>query len=353
MLMVTLKVPARICFFGDHQDYLGLPVIAGAVDRFIHLQAFPNASKAFILNLSDINSTIHIGLEESLENLEQGDYFRSAMGVLKKKGLSFTRGYAITITSDIPINAGLSSSSALIVAWIRFLITSQEGIESAEDKEIGRWAYEAEVEYFRQPGGLMDHFTIAQSGLCYIDTITGSTERLENHLGELVVAESGVPKNTLSVLKNARVFAQNALAAVQTAHPEFDLHTATNDDCERYKHLINPKYRNHWYAAIQNYQITKQAKHVLLQNKSSPEQLGILMNRHQQILQNQIRNTPAPMIAMMDAVRKKGAFGAKIVGSGGGGCIVAITNEKHKDDVIATFLQHGATAAYGVNLVLP
>lgn len=352
MPMVSLKVPARICFFGDHQDYLGLPVIAGTIDRFIQLEALPKSSKNFTIRLEDVNSTVTIGLDESLENIIEGDYFRSAMVVLKRNGIRFVQGYAITITGEIPINAGLSSSSALVVAWIRFLIASQKGIGAVEDAEIGRWAYNAEVEYFGQPGGLMDQFTIAQQGLLYIDTQTGRTEHLENHLGGLVVAESGLPKKTLTVLKNARVFAQNAIDTVQNVHPEFDLLMATNDDYGRYIHLIDPQYRNHWYAAIHNYQITREAKELLKQGKRSPEKLGVLMNKHQHILQNHIQNTPAPMIAMMDAVRKNGALGAKIVGSGGGGCMVAMVYKDKKEDVIATFLRHGATKAYGVNLVL-
>jgi len=32
---VEVKAPGRICFFGDHQDYLGLPVIAATIDRYI------------------------------------------------------------------------------------------------------------------------------------------------------------------------------------------------------------------------------------------------------------------------------------------------------------------------------
>ncbi len=349
--MVALQVPARICFFGDHQDYLGLPVIAGTIDRFIKLQAIPNATQKFILHLEDLDSTITIALDDSLENIHEGDYFRSAMAVLKRHGFSFNLGYTITITSDIPINAGLSSSSALTVAWIRFLTTSQKGIKPVNDLEIGRWAYAAEVEYFGQPGGLMDQFTIAQGGLLYIDTQTGATERLKNHMGTLVVAESGIPKKTLAVLKNARVYAQNAIAAVQKMHPEYEIVTSKKEDYDRYRHLIAPRYHDHWYATIHNYQITKRAKALLTQNADNREELGQLMDRHQGILQDQIQNTPRRMIAMMDAAREAGAIGVKTIGSGGGGCMVAMVTKENKDGVITAFLHSGATKAYEVNLI--
>ena len=29
---LSVKAPGRICFFGDHQDYLGLPVIVATID---------------------------------------------------------------------------------------------------------------------------------------------------------------------------------------------------------------------------------------------------------------------------------------------------------------------------------
>ena len=40
--MIEFKTPARVCFFGDHQDYLDLPVIAGTINRYIHLKAIPS-----------------------------------------------------------------------------------------------------------------------------------------------------------------------------------------------------------------------------------------------------------------------------------------------------------------------
>ena len=44
------KAPARICLFGDHQDYLGLPVIACAIDKYIIVEGKPNHSNFLKLN---------------------------------------------------------------------------------------------------------------------------------------------------------------------------------------------------------------------------------------------------------------------------------------------------------------
>ena len=72
--MIKTKAPGRICFFGDHQDYLNLPVIAGTIDRFIEIQGEPNGEEYLQLKLIDFDSIIKINLNETLEILKNGDY---------------------------------------------------------------------------------------------------------------------------------------------------------------------------------------------------------------------------------------------------------------------------------------
>lgn len=348
--MINISVPARICFFGDHQDYLGLPVIAGAIDRYFHVHAKTNNSSSFDIFLKDLDKRIKIDLNDSLDNIQENDYVRSVMSILKKNGMEFIQGYDLEIYSTIPVNAGLSSSSALIVSWIRFLLQSQQFPGKPDNKQIGQWAYEAEVLFFDQPGGLMDQYSIAQGGLLFIDTESGESEPLNPKLGTLVVAESGLAKKTLSVLKNARVYAQNAIQAVQEQYPDFEILNATESDYERYKHLVPEKYLKHWYAAVLNFHITKCAKTELSGKNPNTKVLGDLMNQHQAILQNQIQNTPIEMQQMMEAAIAAGALGAKIIGSGGGGCMVAMVEEHTKQNVIEAFLNSGAKAAYPVNI---
>jgi galactokinase len=346
---IFIKVPARICFFGDHQDYLGLPVIAGTINRYITLKAYPITEKDFKIELKDLKTSITIPLNDSLNEVQKNDYFRSGMAVVKEKGFDFVDGYQIEISGNIPLNAGLSSSSALVVAWIRFLAT--QGNIKITDEEIGRMAYKAEVEFFNQPGGLMDQYTIAQGGLLYIDTKTGKTVNLPVSLGGLVVAESGIEKETQEVLKNARVYQEKAIAQVKKAHPKFEIQKTNLEDYERYLNLVSEEYHKYWYAAIYNYDITKKAKQFLHSGFSTLVMLGELMNMHQKILEQCIQNTPPAMIKMMSTAIRAGAFGAKIIGSGGGGCMVAIVEKDKIKSVKDAFLKGGAKATYEVELV--
>ena len=348
--MITSEASARICFFGDHQDYLNLPVIAGTIDRKIKIKATPNSTATYFLQLLDLDVTIIIDLNEKINLITESDYYRSSMAVLQKEGSHFTQGYDIEISGNIPLNAGVSSSSALVVAWLRFLLQAQKVSSPLSNKTLGELAYASEVLYFKQPGGLMDQYTIAQGGLLYINTKTGRTSELPNTLGKLVVAESGIYKETLTVLQNARNFSQNALEVVLKKEPNFDIHTATVSSYNDYLQFVPEKYKDHWYAAIHNHLLTQEAKKALQTDKPNLKAIGTLMNEHQKILEERIQNTPTIMKIQLDAARSAGALGAKIIGSGGGGCMVAMVSEDTLQPVINAFLAKGAKAAYEVNL---
>ena len=348
---IYIKVPARICFFGDHQDYLGLPVIAGTINRFITVYAKENNNNSFNISMPDIKRKRIINIQNQILNVKQGDYFLSSIDILKKLGFNFLKGYDVVITGDIPVNAGLSSSSALVVAWIRFLIQIQEDSKKISNFQIGKWAHESEALYFDQPGGLMDQYTIAHGGLVFIDTEFAKVEKLPNNLSNLVVAESGIKKETLNVLKKAREYAQNSIKSLLKKHPDFDIKSFKEEDYEKYKNIIPKKYQTYFYSTIFNYIITLKAKKHILLNQINFKFLAELMNEHQFILDNYIKNTPKKMAKMILEANKSGALGSKIVGSGGGGCIVAMVEKKNISKVIETFIKNGAVNAYEVKLI--
>ena len=82
-------------------------------------------------------------------------------------------------------------------------------------------------------------------------------------------------------------------------------------------------------------------------------QIGSWMNAHQKILQERIQNTPEIMQLQMKAALNAGAIGAKIIGSGGGGCMVAMVNDDSKEKVIRAFKKNGVKSAYEISLISP
>jgi galactokinase len=152
---MKISTPGRICFFGEHQDYLGLPVIAAAISRRISIDGAYRNDDQIILHLPDLDEKIEFSLKETFPYIIQRDYFRSTINILKRKGLVFSKGFECVIHGNIPINSGTSSSSALIVSWAHFLDKMSDNPADFSQKELGEIAYAAEVLEFGEPGGMI------------------------------------------------------------------------------------------------------------------------------------------------------------------------------------------------------
>jgi len=114
---MEISTPGRICLFGEHQDYLGLPVVAMAISLRANLTGEKRKDKNVIIRKPDLGETESFSLDD-LTNTESRDYFKSGIIVCQKEGLTFSSGFECEITSEIPIRAGTSSSSAIMVSWI-------------------------------------------------------------------------------------------------------------------------------------------------------------------------------------------------------------------------------------------
>ena len=109
----------------------------------------------------------------------------------------------MTIRSKIPINAGLSSSSALTISWIQFLIAAFSE-RSTSPKELALLAYETEVIESGSSGGKMDQFTIAIGDTIFLDTNTDQVQKFNDLKLDLVVGVWVYQKilwNTISLKK--------------------------------------------------------------------------------------------------------------------------------------------------------
>ena len=349
MSKIISKAPGRICLFGDHQDYLDLPVIACSIDRMMQLEAIENGCNFFEVIFSDLNQKIEIPLEFDLQNIEKGDHLKAALKVLRRKKIVPKRGYKLIISSNIPINSGLSSSTALIIVWINFLFKAF-GKKSISPKEIAQIAYEVEVIEQKSSGGKMDHFTISLGNTIYLDTKTDKVTSYKKLDLELVVGVSGLVKDTLGSLNHLKLNAVKAIKQVQKKIPNFEIDNPQENTTSEILNLTDDDLKPYLYAAIKNFSITRAAKKEFEKKPLNINLIGKLMNEHHNILKTYLKITPPLINRMIENANRSGALGSKIVGSGGGGCIVAIADKNNKEKIINSIIKTGAKDAFSVNI---
>ena len=352
---ITVSVPGRICLFGEHQDYLKLPVITAAIDLRVNITGKSDPGGHIRLHLPDISEEKDLILPPSGQLLryeEERDYYRSVINVLKKHGMEITNGCECTVRGNIPINSGTSSSSALNVAWCRFLLAIHQSktADMLKDPEkIARLAYLAEVEEFGEPGGMMDHYATALGGILYQQfNERVEIERLQSVLGTFVLGDSLEPKDTKGILKRVKQGVLEAVAVIRAHDPDFNLAMVPADGAKQYHHLMTAEQTDVFEGAILNRDITREALKVLRSASVDDENLGRLLNRQQDLLRKQLRISTPKIDRMLSAALKAGATGGKINGSGGGGCMFVYAPLK-PEKIVAAIEKEGGKA-YIVNV---
>ena len=347
---IISKAPARVCLFGDHQDYLNLPVIACAIDRFIEIKANKNNSNFLKIYKTDLNEIEKININDPLENIENEDYLKLALKVLKRYNCTPSFGYDIYISGDIPINAGLSSSSALTVSWIQFLILAFKINIPFSKLILSKLAYETEVIEQGSSGGKMDQFSISHGQTIYLNTLNDKIEIFSNPINCLIVGVSGESKNTLGMLSSLKSKTWEAINKVKSKISDFDPKNVDLKKISFYLNIVNKELQPYLEAAIINYKITQKAKKEFLKKSFKNQIIGELMNHHHKLLKENLKITTPKIDLMIEASLKSGAFGAKIIGSGGGGCIAVLSNKRNVNQIITNLKKAGAIDAFEVKV---
>jgi galactokinase len=349
MKKIIATAPGRVCLFGDHQDYIELPVIACAIDRMMEIVAEQNEKDHFEIFMPDLDQKRNIPLQPDFSEIERGDFLKIAIKVLKKRHVIPTKGYRLKISSKIPINAGLSSSSALTIAWIQFLIAAFSE-KSFTPKEIALLAYETEVIEQGSSGGKMDQFTIALGKTIFLNTHKDEVQNLNDIGLNLVVGVSGLSKDTFGTLSHLKSNAWKSINQVKKKLPNFDIALSKVSDLNENMEWIENDLKPYFFAAVRNHDITQKALKSFNQEKIEASVIGQLMNEHHHILKSYLKITTPLIDNMIDAANGARALGSKIVGSGGGGCIVAVADDHDKEQIIEAILSAGAKDAFAVNI---
>ncbi len=94
--MITTSAPGRICLFGEHQDYLHLPVITAAINLRIHIEGKPVSAREIRIDLPDIGRVERLALPQDKTDIpysSKRDYLRSGFNVARRFGVTVNQGW--------------------------------------------------------------------------------------------------------------------------------------------------------------------------------------------------------------------------------------------------------------------
>jgi len=148
--------PGRANIIGEHTDYNEGFVLPFAIHLGIWFAFRANDSKQF--NIISYNQKEKFSFSDLQETPEtQSGWKNFILQVFKVLDFDVTQGLDLVFGGNLPIGAGVSSSSALTCGWVTVLLMSHHIDLNAE--HILRLAVSAERGYGVE-GGIMDQYTI-------------------------------------------------------------------------------------------------------------------------------------------------------------------------------------------------
>ena len=318
---MEISSPGRVCLFGEHQDYLGLPVLAMAISlRSIIRGAYRNDSLV-IIRKPDIDETEKFDLNK-IKYSSSKDHFKSGLKVCKRFGFKFSKGFDCELRSNIPIKAGTSSSSSILVTWIHFLSQIADNAKKLDRNTIAELAYQAEVIEFNYPGGMMDQYSTSLGGLIYLESNPKiSIEQIDTNLGAFVLGDSLEQKDTIGILSRCRDSRISILNKMKKLNSKINFQIISHDQIDEYN--LTTDENKLLSGTIKNRDLLFEAKKELNKPKLDQEFFGSLLSEHHSILRNDLKISTPKIELMLKSSLEAGAYGGKINGSGGGGCMFA------------------------------
>ncbi len=295
------SAPSKVILFGEHAVVYGEPAIAIALNLRTTVTVEP--SEVFTVNGRPLNDKYHRYIKKAIELVWSGSPLE------------------IHTASAVPSASGMGSSASITVAMVSALLALKGEVA---ERDVALKSFEVEYETQGRASPIDTSTVTHGKGILISNTklndFLWSVERDKNrwfihHLEipslRLVVGFSGVKGHTPEMVEKVRRFYQwNSFA--RDVIKEIGKLTM-----KAVKPLIEEDY----------------------------ETIGKYMNLNNKLLT--ILGVSHPMLKKMIDASLKHSYGAKITGAGGGGCIIALTDEQ---DEVAKAIEEVGGKAYKVKI---
>ncbi|MHA1973067.1 MAG: GHMP family kinase ATP-binding protein [Candidatus Hodarchaeales archaeon] len=320
----TISSPGRICLFGEHQDYLELPVIPMAINK--RLKLFAKVSFKAPGNIKIMSKQLKFTEEFKWDRVKKitDSPFKYIQAVF-----SYFQEYRyidsideIIIDSEIPIGSGLSSSAALLVSTV-YLVANKNLKLGLSAEEIAEIAYLCEREILGISCGRMDQYASAIGGIFHLSSGKNqqNTKLNLSKYAIFVIGDSKIQRMADTPLKSIQKLIFDGINKIKG----LNLDNLSLPELQRKN--LEKKYNRVLEGVIQVRENTKEAFKTLTMTKTDLEYVGKLLTEQHRYLSENYQVSHQIIDKMCKIALSKGALGAKMTGAGFGGSMFALTDE--------------------------
>jgi galactokinase len=318
--MVRAFAPGRVNLIGEHTDYndgLCLP-FAIAAGVTVEIDADGAFSGALAVSAVDLGETDSFGLADVEEARGWRAFVHGMVAELSRAGFAL-RGGSLRFSGDVPRGSGLSSSAALEVA-LALALLEHSGCAEPDRRELARLCSRVENDWVGAQTGLLDQLAslFGEEGHAVrLDMRSLDLEPVPLELDgwQLVTVDSGVEHaHAGSGYNDRRRECREACEALGVE----SLRDASAADADR---LPAPLDRRVRHVVSENERVDEAV--AALRGRDLPA-LGRLLDASHASLRDLYEVSVPEVDALVSRLLASGAAGARMVGGGFGGSVLAL-----------------------------
>ena len=335
--------PGRVNLIGEHTDYNDGFVLPFALPHRTVVGARRLDGPQWTVTSEQTGETVRFGADERVEGW--ASYVAAIVWVLREAGHEVP-GAALSIASDVPFGAGLSSSAALECAVMAALLDlgGEAGLPMALRPRL---AQRAENEYVGAPTGIMDQSasTLCRAGhALFLDCRSLATEQVPFDLAEqglaVLIVDSKAPHAhvTGEYAARRRTCEEAAkILSVSALRDVSDLPAALErlDDevmRRRVRHVVTEDQRVLDTAA--------------LLRAGDVTGIGPLLTASHDSMRDDYEITEPRVDLIVTTALENGAYGARMTGGGFGGCVLALIEADRAEPTATAVIEAFSQAGY-------
>lgn len=348
---ISVFAPGRANIIGEHTDYNDGFVLPFAIDHGVWFYARNNHTDELNIFARDTQEKVTINLKNINQHIYGWDRFFTQ--VLNAMTAYSIQGADIVFGGDLPIGAGISSSSAITCGFVRVL-DLLNGLNLGSDKIVNTAITAERGSGVR--GGIMDQYTIVngkKDKAILLDCRSNSHEEIDLKLGDygLYLFNTNVKHNLVNTdYNNRRAQCEEAVRLIQNKYKKIEaLRDLDKNDITALKEFLpEVLFKRAGFVILENHRVIDA---VAALNHGDFDKLGELLYESHEGLSADYEVSCAELDWLVEYTRdKKDIFaGARMMGGGFGGCTINLTknalNPKLIDEMSKSYFD-----AFGVQV---